>query len=117
MSDYLQDTEKLFFDELVKAQIVARNGEILDANKYMAWLKQKQNNIRSQLQQIPEPGDVYDRYQANLLLKDIDVINGMIHRQQNIVPNNAQRKSTNRENELLNQKSLFGRALELLRKR
>lgn len=81
MSDYLQDTEKMFFEELVNANIVARDGRILDKANYIKWLQQKEEDVRSQLQQIPEPGDVYDRYQANLLHKDLEVIRQMILRQ------------------------------------
>jgi hypothetical protein len=117
MSNYLQETEKAFFDEMLNANIVSRNGEILDKESYIKWLHQKEDALRSQLQEIPEPGDVYDRYRANLLYKDIDVIRAMIRRQTNPMPSAAQQKSNNREKELMNQPSLFTRALGILRRR
>ena len=117
MTDYLQDTEKMFFDELVDAKLVARSGEILNPEKYVQWLRQKKDNIYSQLRDIPEPGDVYDRYKANLLMKDIGIIDKMLQRQIDPTPSAAQRKLQNREKELIEQKSLFTRAMEILRRR
>lgn len=117
MSDYLQDTEKAFFEEMVNANIVARDGEILNKENYIKWLNQKQEDIRSQIQQIPEPGDVYDRYRADLLYKDMDVVRVMLRRQTGAGPSIAQIKSENRESELMNKKSVFVRALESLRKK
>jgi hypothetical protein len=116
MSDYLQDIEKLFFDELVNEHIVARDGEILNNDRYMEWLNRKSEDIRSQIRQIPEPGDAYDRYRANLLYKDMDVIHKMIGRQKGSIPSAAQKKSENREQELMNKKSIFSDALGWLRK-
>lgn len=117
MYDYLQDTEKAFFEEMVNANIVARNGEILNKENYINWLHHKEENIRTELQAIPEPGDVYDRYRANLLYKDMDIVRAMLRRQTNPTPSIAQQKSANREQELMNQPSLFTRALEFLRRR
>ena len=117
MSDYLQDTEKAFFEEMVNANIVARDGEILNKENYIKWLNQKQENIRSQIQQIPEPGDVYDRYRADLLYKDMEIVRTMLRRQTDTTKSAAQEKSENRESELMNKKSVFVRALESLRKK
>ncbi len=83
MNDYLQDSEKQFLQEMIDAKIVAPDGKILDANKYIQWLRDKEAIIRTQIQEIPEPGDTYDRYNANMLYKDIDVIRQMILRQTN----------------------------------
>ncbi len=80
MADYLQDTEKKYTQELIDAKIVAPNGEVLDTYKYIKMLRAHEEHIRAQIQQIPEPGDIYDRYKANLLYKEIDVIRGMILR-------------------------------------
>lgn len=80
MTDYLQDTESKYTQELIDAKVVAPNGEVLDTHKYIKLLRGHEERIREQIRQIPEPGDIYDRYKANLLYKEIDVIHSMILR-------------------------------------
>lgn len=92
MTDYLQDTKKQFLQEMIDAKIVAQDGKILDINKYIQWLRDKEAIIRTQIQEIPEPGDTYDRYNANMLHKDIDVIRQMILLQTNPAPKNHEAK-------------------------
>ena len=116
MPDYLQDSEKMFIKELIDAHLVAPNGEILDKDEYIQWLRNREESLRAQIQAIPEPGDVYDRYNANLLYKDIDVIHQMILRQTGSAKNDTESKFQNREQELINKRTIFTDAMKLLNK-
>lgn len=107
MADYLQDTESKYTQELIDAKIIAPNGKVLDTDKYIKLLHNHEENIRAQIQQIPEPGDTYDRYRANLLYKEIDVIRGMILRHTDSPSQSREDEIIERQERNINNKNKF----------
>lgn len=107
MPDYLQDAESKYTQELIDAKIVAPNGEVLDTYKYIKLLRAHEEHIREQIQKIPEPGDIYDRYKANLLYKEIDVIRGMILRHTDSPSQSREDEIIERQERNINNKNKF----------
>ena len=64
MTNYLQDTESKYTQELIDAKIVAPNGEVLDTHKYIKLLRAHEEHIREQIHQamfIDETTDEFTR--------------------------------------------------------
>ena len=107
MTDYLQDTESKYTQELIDAKIVAPNGEVLDTHKYIKLLRGHEERLREQIRQLPEPGDIYDRYKANLLYKEIDIIRNMILRQTGSPSQSREDEIIERQERNINNKNKF----------
>lgn len=74
MSDYLQEMKQNILDKMESLGIVDADGNILDEQKYIDWLQEKERLIKSQIMNHREPGG----YDLNLLYKDMEVVQEMI---------------------------------------
>ena len=74
MYDYLQEMKQNILDKMAELGIVDGHGNILDEQKYIDWLTEKEKRIQSQIRHHAEPGG----YELNLLYKDMEVVQEML---------------------------------------
>ena len=74
MSDYLQEMKQNILDKMAELGIVDSQGNVLDEQKYIDWLTEKEKRIHSQIRNHAEPGG----YELNLLYKDMEVVQEML---------------------------------------
>ena len=74
MSDYLQEIKESFLDKMFQLGIVDKKGKIIDEERYIHWLEEKEKRVQSQIRNHKEPGG----YDLNLLYKDMEVVQEML---------------------------------------
>jgi len=74
MSDYLQEIKESFLDKMFQLGIVDKKGIIIDEERYIHWLEEKEKRVQSQIRNHKEPGG----YDLNLLYKDMEVVQEML---------------------------------------